>query len=59
MFTLTHFGMLSLGGFLFQNVLTFNILQKTSSTAPTARKQYATAETLTPKVRNPRKSVNT
>lgn len=28
MFTLTHFGMLSPGGFLFQNALTFNILQK-------------------------------
>lgn len=28
MFTLTHFGMLSLGEFLFQNALTFNILQK-------------------------------
>ena len=28
MFAETHFGMLSLGGFLFQNALTFNILQK-------------------------------
>ena len=28
MFAFTHFGMLSLGGFLFQNALTFNILQK-------------------------------
>ena len=35
------------------------ITKKTSSAGPTARKQYATAETLTPKVRNPRKSVNT
>ena len=34
-------------------------ITKTSSADPTARKQYATAETLTPKVRNPRKSVNT
>ena len=37
----------------------FQHITKTSSAAPTARKQYATAETLTPKVRNPRKSVNT
>ena len=37
----------------------FQHVTKTSSAAPTARKQYATAETLTPKVRNPRKSVNT
>ena len=37
----------------------FQYITKTSSAAPTARKQYATAETLTPKVRNPRKSVNT
>lgn len=37
----------------------FQYITKTSSTDPTARKQYATAETLTPKVRNPRKSVNT
>ena len=37
----------------------FQYITKTSSADPTARKQYATAETLTPKVRNPRKSVNT
>ena len=37
----------------------FQYIIKTSSADPTARKQYATAETLTPKVRNPRKSVNT
>ena len=37
----------------------FQHITKTSSADPTARKQYATAETLTPKVRNPRKSVNT
>ena len=37
----------------------FQYITKTSSTDPTARKQYATAETLTPKLRNPRKSVNT
>ena len=37
----------------------FQQITKTSSADPTARKQYATAETLTPKVRNPRKSVNT
>ena len=37
----------------------FQYITKTSSAEPTARKQYATAETLTPKVRNPRKSVNT
>ena len=36
----------------------FQYITKTSSATPTARKQYATAETLTPKVRNPRKSVN-
>ena len=37
----------------------FQYITKTPSADPTARKQYATAETLTPKVRNPRKSVNT
>ena len=37
----------------------FQYITKTSSADPTARKQYVTAETLTPKVRNPRKSVNT
>ena len=37
----------------------FQYITKTSSAAPTARKQYATAETLTSKVRNPRKSVKT
>ena len=37
----------------------FQYITKTSSADPTARKQYATAETLTPKVQNPRKSVNT
>ena len=37
----------------------FKYITKTSSADPTARKQYATTETLTPKVRNPRKSVNT
>ena len=37
----------------------FQYITKTSSAGPTARKQYATAETLTPKVRNPRKSVKT
>ena len=37
----------------------FQYITKTSSADPTARKQYATAETLTPKVRKPRKSVNT
>lgn len=37
----------------------FQYITKTSSADPTVRKQYVTAETLTPKVRNPRKSVNT
>ena len=37
----------------------YQYITKTSSADPTARKQYATAETLTPKVRSPRKSVNT
>ena len=37
----------------------YQYITKTSSADPTVRKQYVTAETLTPKVRNPRKSVNT
>ena len=37
----------------------FQHITKTSSAGPTVRKQYVTAETLTPKLRNPRKSVNT
>ena len=60
MFTLTHFGMLSLGGFLFQNALTFNILQKhhpptpqpESNTQPQRRlpRKYGTPES--PSTRN-------
>lgn len=60
MFAETHFGMLSLGGFLFQNALTFNILQKhhpptpqpESNTQPQRRlpRKYGTPES--PSTRN-------
>ena len=60
MFALTHFGMLSLGGFLFQNALAFNILQKhhpptpqpESNTQPQRRlpRKYGTPES--PSTRN-------
>ena len=55
MFALTHFGMLSLGGFLFQNILTFNILQKNIIRRPHSPKAIRNRRDAYPESTEPQK----